>query len=599
MLGDAVMFRLQIYHDGALVHSEEWNAPVAVGRTADSELLYRKVNTVGEWRLPVARSADKEMSRRHALIERLGAGVRLTNLSKGRSITLESEDGGVYECIGAGESRQGLALPLLFRPGQSVVRVRVSEADEVAFRPLGGEPITIGSSGEPIPLVTVDPLTLPGSQIESTVRALQSVAHLLRLAMSSEDFFAPVAQAVVEIIGLDRCLILSRRGDVWEPRAEAKSHRPLRTVPGSPSVRVLKRVVEEKITLWGNRGELRRQPGASRTLMRSWWPRSSTSGVRSSEALYTDRRHEAGSAGVQLVAEIEAKLVELIAQAVTVGLQRAEKDRAILAERARFEQFFTPELSRILPERPELLAAKDAEISVLFCDIRGFSRISDRMGSPRNVLEWMNDVMGALSDCVRRHEGVLVDYIGDELMAMWGAPELQPDHARLASLAALDMLRCVPALNARWESRLGEPMDLGIGIDSGRASVGNTGSRHKFKYGPLGHTVNLASRVQGATKYLKSRLLVTGATKARVDGSFAARKICSVRVVNIALPVVLYELAPDVGPPWPELKEEYETAYELFVNREFESAAGTLGRLLMKHRTDGPSRVLLCARCSG
>ena len=81
-------------------------------------------------------------------------------------------------------------------------------------------------------------------------------------------------------------------------------------------------------------------------------------------------------------------------------------------------------------------------------------------------------------------------------------------------------------------------MNLGIGINSGPASVGNTGSTYKFKYGPLGNTVNLASRVQGATKYLKARLLVTGATRAVLGTAFAARKLCSVHVVNIAEPVV-------------------------------------------------------------
>ena len=95
---------------------------------------------------------------------------------------------------------------------------------------------------------------------------------------------------------------------------------------------------------------------------------------------------------------------------------------------------------------------------------------------------------------------VLVDYLGDALMAMWGAPEEQPDHPRLACRAALAMLDQVPGLNGRWQAALGEPMGLGIGINTGTAQVGNVGSRHKFKYGALGHTVNLASRVTGAAR---------------------------------------------------------------------------------------------------
>jgi adenylate cyclase len=587
------MLKLQIYHAGKAVHSEEWDRPVALGRAGDAEPLYRRVNAGGEWRLPIAAAEDKEMSRRHALVEPTGSGIRVTNLSNGRSITIEHEYGGVSDRIGAGESCQRQALPLVIRLGKSPTRVRVSEADEVAFKPLGGEPMTIDGTGDAISLATVDPAILPVSRFEYSIRALQSVATLLRLAMTSEDFSAPVAQAVVDIIGLDRCMVLARRGDAWEPQAEAKPHHPLRNTPGSPSSTVLKRITEEKVTLWGSRGQVAPTSESLTDVEAIVVAPILDHHGEVTGALYTDRCHEAGTSEVRSIAEIEAKLVELIAQAVTVGLQRTEKDRAILAERARFEQFFTPELARILPERPEMLAAKEAEITVLFCDIRGFSRISERLGAARQELEWINDVMGEFSECVRRHEGVLVDYIGDELMAMWGAPKEQTDHARRASLAARDMLNCLPALKERWTRILGEPMDLGIGINSGRANVGNTGSNSKFKYGPMGNNVNLASRVQGATRYLKARLLITGATRAGLGDIFAARKLCSVRVVNIAEPVVVYELAPDEGDPWPILKQEYETAYEQFLNRDFEAAAGTLGRLLMSHRTDGPSRVLL------
>src|SRR5262249_22323721 len=156
------------------------------------------------------------------------------------------------------------------------------------------------------------------------------------------------------------------------------------------------------------------------------------------------------------------------------------------------------------------------------------------------------------------------DYIGDELMAMWGAPVQQPDHARRACRAALDMLAQLPKLNQIWQPILEEPLGLGIGINTGEARVGNVGTARKFKYGPLGNTVNLASRVQGATKYLKARLLITQATRNKLDAGFSTRRLCRVRVVNIQEPVVLYELvAPgQVGPP--DLKAGYEKALDEF-----------------------------------
>src|SRR5262249_4458625 len=198
-----------------------------------------------------------------------------------------------------------------------------------------------------------------------------------------------------------------------------------------------------------------------------------------------------------------------------------------------------------------------------------------------------------VSDCVKSHRGVLVDYIGDEVMAMWGAPEEQPDHALLACRAALDTLDRLPGLDARSRERSGEPVAFGIGINTGVARVGNVGSRHKFKYGPLGNTVNLASRVQGATKQVKARLLITGATRDRLDDSFAARRLARVRVVSIAEPVELYELARPGAPGWPEAKVEYEKALELFEGKDFGLAARALGNWRIHHPEDEPSLVLL------
>ncbi|HLW66342.1 MAG TPA: adenylate/guanylate cyclase domain-containing protein, partial [Gemmataceae bacterium] len=250
------------------------------------------------------------------------------------------------------------------------------------------------------------------------------------------------------------------------------------------------------------------------------------------------------------------------------------------------------ELSHQLARHPNLLQGRDTEVSVIFCDIRAFSRISERLG-PAKTVEWINDVLSALSECVRAEEGVLVDYVGDELMAMWGAPDEQPDHAARACRAALAMLNCLPALNERWQTTLKEPLDLGLGVNTGLARVGNVGSQQKFKYGPLGNTVNLASRVQGATKYLKCRVLITGATRAKLDSSFATRRLCSVRVVNIAEPVALHELVPRNQPHWPAAQIEYEKALLEFEKQNFSKAASILGNWRVEHPEDAPPLLLL------
>src|SRR5205085_4342733 len=133
------------------------------------------------------------------------------------------------------------------------------------------------------------------------------------------------------------------------------------------------------------------------------------------------------------------------------GLARQEQEQAAVTARARFEQFFTPDLARKLVDHPELLEGRDAEVSVLFADLRDFSRACERLGAGR-ALAWINDSLETLSRCVLAERGVLVDYVGDELMAMWGMPEAQPDHAERACRTALAMLAALPALNARWQA---------------------------------------------------------------------------------------------------------------------------------------------------
>jgi adenylate cyclase len=273
-----------------------------------------------------------------------------------------------------------------------------------------------------------------------------------------------------------------------------------------------------------------------------------------------------------------------------------EQERKALGLLTQFEQFFTPDLARQLVEQPELLDGVDLEISALFCDIQAFSRLSRDLG-PAMTVKWIRDVLSTLSDCVLNHQGVLIDYIGDALMAMWGAPRPQPDHPERACRAALEMIECLPALNARWQETLREPMNLTIGINTGLARVGNTGSERKFKYGPLGDTVNVASRVQGAAKYFKARLLLTKETRSRLGAEFCTRRLGLVRAQNMADPLDLYELFTQAHPLWLELATEYEAALADFEAGHAVQSAQRLGLVINRHADDGPACALL-ARAS-
>ncbi len=217
-------------------------------------------------------------------------------------------------------------------------------------------------------------------------------------------------------------------------------------------------------------------------------------------------------------------------------------------------------------------------------------------------MEWINDVLEVLSHCVLTFGGVLVDYIGDELMAMFGAPVEYADHSQRACSAALAMLDSLPKLQERWIQVTQLPMGVGIGINSGTARVGNVGSAVKFKYGPLGNTVNLASRVQGASKYLKATVLITEATHARLDQSFTTRRLCQVRVVNIDKPVTLFEMLGQPPADWLDLKTGYEEALDQFEKKELHQTANFSANCCLSIPTTAPSRPfcpgpsIVCAR---
>ncbi|HEU5117714.1 MAG TPA: adenylate/guanylate cyclase domain-containing protein, partial [Isosphaeraceae bacterium] len=425
---------------------------------------------------------------------------------------------------------------------------------------------------------------------EEIVHWLQGTLSVLQSAANSSDFFDKAARALVEAVGLDSGRVLLREGDSWRMVAShcsggsALPERP-------PSRLVLDRVRHDRRTFYFLPEEVATASGLGGIEAVVAAPILDESGEVLG-LLYGDRQRSSDPGGLPSIGEIEALLVELLASSVAGGLARTEMSRAATAARVQLEQFFTVALAHQIAERPELLEGQDAEITVLFCDIRGFSRISERLG-PTWTVNWINNVMGTLSDCVLDHDGVLVDYIGDMIMAMWGAPEARPDHAALACEAAIQMISLIPELNARWEPTLGEPMDLGIGLNTGVARVGNIGSHRKFKYGPLGNTVNVASRVEGLNRHLKTRLLLTEATQAHLDASFPSRRLGLVKVNNIIEPIELYELPTPGRRDWPTLRRDYESALANFESRSFLESARTLGDLLPEHPEDGPSLILM------
>jgi adenylate cyclase len=577
--------KLSILEGNALTLEVTMTGPLELGRQRGGEpdpYVLLPPTDKAPARLIVARQTESNVSRQHLLLQPLSTGaIQVNNRSK---LPVPQADGG--PAIPADDSAE-LTPPFnLSLEGRTIRVAPADSVDEHGVQGLAEQTLAPGSleglSRRLPPLAALGRLPL-----DDLVGWLQTTMGVLQSTVGSADFLERATAALVQIVGLDSGRVLLLDGNAW---AIAAAH-GRQEADWRPSRHVLDRVRQERRTFWQQPRHGRTAEAASleglHTVLAA--PILDATGTVIG-ALYGERR--ASSVGVAPVGKVEALLVELLACGVSTGLARRQKEKAALTAQVQFEQFFGPDLARQLREQPDMLAGRDADVTLLFADVRGFSRISERLGPARTVA-WIGEVMGALSACVLAEEGVLVDYIGDELVAMWGAPRSQPDQASRAVAAALAMRVAVHELDNHWRAELGEPLAVGLGLNTGPAQVGNTGSRYKFKYGPLGNTVNLASRVQGLTKYLRCRFLVTAATRQRLDGRFIARRVCWVRVVNIAEPVELYEVEAAGGAERAEFFRQSEAALTALEAKEYALAARQAGTLLQVHTGDGPLLLVL------
>ena len=185
------------------------------------------------------------------------------------------------------------------------------------------------------------------------------------------------------------------------------------------------------------------------------------------------------------------------------------------------------------------LEGESREMSVLFSDVRGFTTISEGLG-PRELTQLMNEFLTPITAVIHRHRGTIDKYMGDAVMAFWGAPLADAEHARHAVLAAREIVAEMRALRPAFQNRGWPAIEIGVGISSGEMNVGNMGSKFRAAYTVLGDTVNLGSRLEGLTKAYGVNVVVSERT-ARLAAGVAYRELDRVRVKGKQEPVAIFE----------------------------------------------------------
>jgi class 3 adenylate cyclase len=269
-----------------------------------------------------------------------------------------------------------------------------------------------------------------------------------------------------------------------------------------------------------------------------------------------------------------------------------------------FGKYIDPRIAQDLLDQPAVVATQGQRrvMTVMFCDMKGFTTLSEGV-TPQGLVKVMNRYLSMMSEPIRSHRGIIDKYIGDAIMAYWGAPFVEEaDQAHFACLAAMDMVERVEALRQELPELLGVrtipiQCDIRIGIATGEALVGSIGSEFMMSYTVMGDTVNLASRLEAANKVYGSHCLVSGATVAAAkDAAIEVREIDSVVVLGQSQPQVIFEIMGRRGELASNamlLRTRYAEGLTAYRAGRWDEARAAFNAGLAAVPGDGPSMMLL------
>lgn len=277
------------------------------------------------------------------------------------------------------------------------------------------------------------------------------------------------------------------------------------------------------------------------------------------------------------------------------------KQRVLI--KSMFTQYVNPSVVDELLANPEKLrlGGERKELTVFFSDIENFTTMAERM-PPENLVAILNEYLSVMTTIIFTHGGTLDKYEGDAIVAFWGAPIPQEDHALRACRAALEMQTVLDVMRDRWH-REGKPtLNVRIGINTGEVIVGNMGGMGRFDYTVIGDSVNLGARLESANKQYKTGIMVSEHTYRRVAGSVFARELDLLRVAGKREPIRVYELMAVLGestiaPEVLAMTERFTEGLVLYREREFQKAIAAFERALASVPGDRTSQLYI-ERCT-
>ncbi len=291
----------------------------------------------------------------------------------------------------------------------------------------------------------------------------------------------------------------------------------------------------------------------------------------------------------------EGALALTYAASATIEYLTEGRQRRML--RAVFDKYMAAEVVDEIMRHPEgiKLGGEKKELTIFFSDVAGFTTISEKL-DPEDLVVLLNEYLTAMTDIILHHRGNVNKYLGDGIMAIFGAPRGEANHATLACHAALENQTALARLREQWKAQGHPEVIARIGINSGPLVVGNVGSQVRMEYTVMGDSVNLASRLEGANKFYDTLILLGPRTYELAKPDIEAREVDRLRVKGKLEPVVVYELMALKGGFSDEqarLLGRYQEGLEFYKRRDFRSARESFHAALSVMPADGPSKVYL------